>query len=140
MCRHHLHYTTVIIKIVYLEHSFYIFLGSQIHETTSLPQPEAHTRLQNTFVSVHSYKDGKQRFFIKKDGSSQTNEKGLQIEVPLLREIVEKQPAVRPYFISYSLLGSNDKNQYGNDMLTSLNSCFTIYSSNCLIVYIYTKC
>lgn len=129
----------MIIKIVFRAFFKNIFLGSQIHETTSLPQPEAHTRLQNTFVTVHSYKDGKQRFFIQKDGSSQTNEKGLQIEVPILREMVEKQPAVRPYFISYSLLGSNDKNQYGNDMLTTLNSCFTIYSSNCLIVQIYTK-
>lgn len=88
-----------------------------------MPQPESQTRLQNAIVTVHSYKDGKQRFFIQKDGSSQTNEKGLQIEVPLLREMVEKQPAMRPYFISYSLLDmkdSKDKNQYGNYMLTAL--------------------
>lgn len=88
-----------------------------------MPQPESQTRLQNSIVTVHSYKDGKQRFFIQKDGSSQTNEKGLQIEVPLLREMVEKQPAMRPYFISYSLLDmkdSKDKTQYGNYMLTAL--------------------
>lgn len=47
------------------------------------------------------------------------NERGLQIEVPVLREMVEKQPSIRPFFISYSLLdtkGSKEKKSYGKDI------------------------
>lgn len=107
-------------------------MGETISGTTSFPQSENHATLNAGTETVNSNNESlstKQmhtytkhtRYVIQRDPKSNVSERGLQIEIPVLREMVDKQPSVRPYFINYSLLGtksfkkkSTRKSEYGN--------------------------
>jgi hypothetical protein len=109
--------------------SFFISVGEIISSTNSILHPENRTKFSTGIETVISSNksssttqtqtDAKHtRYVIYRDSNSNGSERGLQIEVPVLRETIDKKPAVRPYFINYSLLGTKGsrKSEYGRYM------------------------
>ncbi|XP_061197116.1 uncharacterized protein LOC133205342 [Saccostrea echinata] len=87
-----------------------------LSETTSFPLPESHSNVganiekenfKNSTVSAKQLSKAK-RLKNEIRRTPNLSLSGLQIEVPELREMVDKRPSMRPYFINYSLLGTKE--------------------------------
>ncbi|XP_062570520.1 uncharacterized protein LOC134232553 [Saccostrea cucullata] len=92
--------------------------------TTSLPLPESQLYVETNTKEEHSKNDtfsanqlsnAKQLKYELRRAKNPSLDR-LQIEVPELREMVDKRPSIRPYFINYSLLGTRDSKRKNKEL------------------------